>query len=198
MITKKTVSVRQVGFALADRLDLRTCKLYPGDEFLQEFKQVRSFFVTYLYFFVDHDAQKYGFIVNYRIYLNRVVSRAYKIPEEIVYLPGICFLIGIAMSFKKIIYIIIIAVAFIVLAIFIAQNNQQVSIRFMKWHYDSQSGLIVLFSFIIGMFVGFLMWIISLIFRKRPVSKKELPDQPIDAPAPEEPASGERENFSGI
>ncbi len=102
------------------------------------------------------------------------------------------------MSFKKIVYIVFIAAAFIVLAIFIAQNNQPVSIHFLKWHYESQSGLIVLFSFISGMFVGFLMWIISLIFRKRPAPKKELPDQPMDEPAKEEPVSGERENFSGI
>ncbi len=93
------------------------------------------------------------------------------------------------MSFKKIVYIVFIAAAFIVLAIFIAQNNQPVTIKFMKWQYESQSGLIVLFSFIIGMFVGFILWILSLIFRKRPAKKNELPDVPMDEPQGKE--SGE-------
>gem|GEM_PF-4338950 len=94
------------------------------------------------------------------------------------------------MSFKKILYIVLIAAAFIILAIFIAQNNQQVTIKFMKWEYDSQSGLIVLFSFIAGMFVGFLLWIISMIFRRRP-GKKELPDAPMTQPsASSHPAEG--------
>ena len=93
------------------------------------------------------------------------------------------------MSVKKIIYIVFIAAAFIVLAIFIAQNNQPVTIKFMKWQYDSQSGLIVLFSFIIGMFVGFLLWIFSLIFRQRPAKKKELPDTPMEEAVPEEPVA---------
>jgi len=100
------------------------------------------------------------------------------------------------MSFKKIVYIIFIAAAFIVLAIFIAQNNQPVTIRFMKWQYESQSGLIVLFSFIIGMFVGFLLWILSMIFRKRPV-KKELPDTPMDEPVAGEPVGESEKQDAG-
>jgi uncharacterized integral membrane protein len=101
------------------------------------------------------------------------------------------------MSFKKIVYIVFIAAAFIVLAIFIAQNNQPVTIKFMKWQYDSQSGLIVLFSFIIGMFVGFLLWIFSLIFRQRPVKKKELPDTPMEETVPEEPVADSKETDAG-
>jgi uncharacterized integral membrane protein len=94
------------------------------------------------------------------------------------------------MSFKKIVYIVFIAAAFIMLAIFITQNNQPVTIKFMKWQYESQSGLIVLFSFIIGMFVGFILWIFSMIFRKRPANKKDLPDAPIE----EEPVEEEQGN----
>ncbi len=102
------------------------------------------------------------------------------------------------MSFKKIVYIVFIALAFIILAIFIAQNNQPVTIRFMKWQYGSQSGLIVLFSFIAGIFTGFLLWIISLIFRRRPGGKKELPDQPMDEPVKEPPLPAGEEEHSVI
>ena len=94
------------------------------------------------------------------------------------------------MSVKKIVYIVIILAAFILLAVFIAQNNQPVTIKFMKWEYGSQSGLIVLFSFIVGMFVGFLFWIFSLIFRKRPSKKKEMPDAGME----EEQVKEETEN----
>ncbi len=72
------------------------------------------------------------------------------------------------MSFRKIINIIIIAGFFVLLAIFIAQNNQAVSIRFMKWNYDSQSGLIVLFSFLAGGLVALFICVVSALFRKKP------------------------------
>ncbi len=98
------------------------------------------------------------------------------------------------MSAKKIFYIVLIAVAFILLSVFIAQNNQQVTIRFMKWEYDSQSGLIVLFSFLAGMFVGFLLWIVSLIFRRKP-SRKTLPDAPMVDPASEK---GDKAEEGGV
>ncbi len=64
MITEKAISIRQVGFALTDRFDLCARELDPGDEFLQELKQVRGFLVPYLYPLVDHNAQKYGFNAN--------------------------------------------------------------------------------------------------------------------------------------
>ncbi|MCD6201556.1 MAG: LapA family protein [Bacteroidales bacterium] len=75
------------------------------------------------------------------------------------------------MSVKKILYITLLAISFIVLAIFIAENNQAVTIRFMSWEYDSQSGLIVLFSFLAGVFVSVLIWLFSLISRKHPKNK---------------------------
>ena len=71
------------------------------------------------------------------------------------------------MSFRKILNIIGSAVIFVILAIFIAQNNQVVSIRFMKWNYDSQSGLLVLFSFLAGGLVALLICVISALFRKK-------------------------------
>jgi hypothetical protein len=74
VVTEKAVRVCQVGLALADRLDLRTRELYPGDELLQKLKQVGGFFVPYLYSFVDHDAQKYGFISNKNcIFINSII-----------------------------------------------------------------------------------------------------------------------------
>ena len=81
------------------------------------------------------------------------------------------------MSVKKIVTIILLAASFIVLAVFIAQNNQAVTIRFMSWSYNSQSGLIVLFSFLAGVFVSILIWLFSLVFKKRPRKEKEEPVQ---------------------
>ncbi len=77
------------------------------------------------------------------------------------------------MSVKKIVTIILLAASFIVLAVFIAQNNQPVTIRFLKWPYHSQSGLIVLFSFLAGVFVSMLIWLFSLVFRKRLKGEKK-------------------------
>ncbi len=85
------------------------------------------------------------------------------------------------MSARKVFNIIVIAVFFVILAIFIAQNNQAVSIRFMKWSYDSQSGLIVLFSFLAGIFVALLICLVSSLFRKKP----KQPQQVTTPPQPE-------------
>jgi hypothetical protein len=55
------------------------------------------------------------------------------------------------------------------------------------------------------MFVGFILWIFSMIFRKRPAKKKELPDTPMEEKPVEEeqgnsnnqilPKASPRENY---
>ncbi len=49
--------------------------------------------------------------------------------------------------------------------IFVFQNNTPLAVHFFSWSYELTSGTIVLFSLIIGIFIGILWFVPRIIYR---------------------------------
>ncbi len=78
---------------------------------------------------------------------------------------------------KKIVNIIVIVLAVIVVAVFISENSEIITIRFLSWNIKSYTGLLILFSFLSGVLVMGLVWIINALHKNRKM--KEVPSQDL-------------------
>jgi len=74
---------------------------------------------------------------------------------------------------KRTVYIILLILLIILVAVFIAQNNAVITIRFFFWNVDFYGGLVILFSFLLGVLLMGIVWGFTAI-HQRQMKQKEL------------------------
>ena len=73
---------------------------------------------------------------------------------------------------KRTVYIILLTLLIVLVAVFISQNSASITIRFFSWDVDSYSGLVILFSFLLGVLVMSIVWAFTAIYQRQKKSRE--------------------------
>lgn len=73
---------------------------------------------------------------------------------------------------KRTVYIILLIMLIVLVAVFIAQNNAVITIRFFSWNVDFYGGLVILFSFLLGVLLMSIVWGFTAIHKRQKKSRE--------------------------